>query len=91
MLLVDFKRSKRMRYFHGNEKNESPKSCMFKQYGVFVPPKVRTRKNVFPGDGFQNSQVRSLRGSHIIICTFRNRENFSGRALDPSKLSRGAS
>lgn len=44
MLLVDFKRSKRMRYFHGSE-NE----CMFKNEVL----SAFTRRNVFPGDGLQ--------------------------------------
>lgn len=45
MLLVDFKRSKRMGYFHGSE-NEMILSAI-----LFVPPKVLTRRNVFPCDG----------------------------------------
>lgn len=43
MLLVNFKRSKRMRYFHGNEKNELPKSCVFKHEYLCHPPPSHLR------------------------------------------------
>lgn len=46
MLLVDFKRSKRMGYFHGSE-NESPKS-MFNDEVLsailFVPPNRKEKR-----------------------------------------------
>lgn len=58
MLLVDFKRSKRMRYFHGSETE-----CMFKNEvlsaSVIVgcAAKVLSRRNVFPGDGLQEHRL----------------------------------
>lgn len=59
MLLVGFKRSKRMRYFHGSE-NE----CMFKNE-VLSTSGCLTRRNVFPGDGLQNtSQARQGRAGN---------------------------
>lgn len=82
MLLVDFKRSKRMGYFHGSE-NESMFTDEVLSAILFVPPKVLTRRNVFPGDGCTPAKISACNYLYSVPAQLRN---FFWKGPRPNKI-----